>query len=121
MLGAAALLSRATGDGSYLDRAVQLAGKALDFYAQGGRIFSQDVIFNAIFFKNLLLLDTIRPDGRYRQALQAYADTLWQAVDSDTGLLAIQPYNPVDLLVQAALVQLFGLLAWSPIQYRNLA
>jgi Glycosyl hydrolase family 76 len=121
MVGARALLSVATGQRAYLDQAALLAGRALDFYEGGGRLFTQDVVFNAIFFKNLLLLSVLRPDSRYRKALQTYADTLWQAVDGTSGLLAIQPYKPVQLLVQSALVQLYALLAWNPGDYRLLA
>lgn len=121
MLGAAALLYLATGKGSYLDDAARIASTAVDFYMSGGRIYTQDAIFNAIFFRNLLFLNSIRADGRYRQALQTYADTVWQAVDPTTGLLAVQPYNPVDLNVQAALVQVQALMAWDPRDYHLLA
>jgi uncharacterized protein YyaL (SSP411 family) len=121
MLGAAALLYRATGTRSYLDQATTLAQHALDFYQQGGRLYTQDVIFNAIFFKNLLLLSAVRPNPRYRSAMQSYADTLAQAVDGSTGILAVQPYNPVDLLVQSGYIQLQALLAWDPKDYELLA
>lgn len=121
MLGAAALLYLATGQRSYLTQATAIAHTALDFYGSGGRIYTQDVIFNAIFFKNLLFLSSIRPDGRYRAAMQDYADTLWEAVDPTTGLLAVQPYKPIDLNVQAGLVQLQALLAWKPADYHLLA
>ena len=117
MLGAAALLGQATGDGAYLDRATQLAHQALDFYTAANRLYTQDRIFGAIFFRNLLRLHSVRPDGGYRQAMQSYADRLWEAVDPATGVLAVQPYKPVDLLDQAALVQLYALLAWDPAQY----
>ncbi|MGI8869743.1 MAG: glycoside hydrolase family 76 protein [Mycobacteriales bacterium] len=121
MLGAAALLHLATGSKSYLDQASRIAAAALDLYGRGGRLYTQDVIFNAIFFKNLLFLHSIRPDGRYRRELEKYADTLWEAVDPSTGLLTTQPYKSVDLNVQAGLVQLQALLAWSPRDYHLLA
>jgi rhamnogalacturonyl hydrolase YesR len=121
MLGAAALLYQATGDSAYLDQAVDIATRAISFFSRGGRLFTQDVIFDAIFFKNLLFLSSIRPDTRYRDALRAYADTLWEAVDPSTGLLKVQPYRPLDLIVQAGLVQLNALLAWSPSDYHLLA
>ncbi|MGH7881481.1 MAG: glycoside hydrolase family 76 protein [Candidatus Dormibacteraceae bacterium] len=117
MLGATALLSVATGHRVYLDQAVDLAGRALDFYDQAGRLLTQDVVFNAIFFKNLLRLSTLRPNPRYRQALQTYADTLWSSVDRSTGLLAVPP----NLLVQSGLVQLYALLAWDLGDYHLLA
>jgi hypothetical protein len=121
MVGAAVLLAQASGDASYLQRAEQLAQAALAFFSAGGRFFTQDVIFNAIFFKNLLMLDLVRPDGRYRAALQDYTDALAQAIDPATGLLAFQPYGSIPLLNQAAYVQLNALLAWPRSQYALLA
>lgn len=121
MLGASALLHLATGKGSYLDAATKIASAAIDFYMNDGRIYTQDAIFNAIFFKNLLFLSSIRPDGRYRRALQSYADTIWQQVDPATGLLTTAPNQPIDLLVQAALVQVQALMALNPRDYHLLA
>ena len=91
MLGASALLYKAMGDHSYLDRAQAIAGAALASYGAGGRIFTQDVIFNAIFFRNLLLLDSIAPVAGVREALQSYADALWQESDRSSGLLTMRP------------------------------
>lgn len=121
MIGAGVLLYQATGDATYLQRAEQLAQAALAFYGQAGRYFTQPVIFNAIFFRNLLLLDAVRPDGRYQEALREYSDTLAQAVDPATGLLTIQPYSGIPLLNQAGYVQLNALLAWHRSQYHLLA
>lgn len=121
MLGASVLLFRATGDASYLQRAQQIAQTALNYYGTSGRWYTQDVIFNAIFFKNLLQLYAIHADGQYLSAMRAYSATLWQSVDPRTGLLELQPSQPVPLLNQAGLVQLYALLAWNPGQYSNLA
>jgi hypothetical protein len=121
MIGAAVLLAQVTGDQGYLQQAELLAGTALTFYGQGGRLFTQDVIFNAIFFKNLLMLDAVRPDGRYRAALRAYTDALASAVDPATGLLSLQPYTGIPLLNQAAYIQLNALLAWPRSNYQHLA
>ncbi|MGH7869991.1 MAG: glycoside hydrolase family 76 protein, partial [Candidatus Dormibacteraceae bacterium] len=111
------LLARATGESSYLDQARRTARAALEHYGTGGRIAQQGLAFNAIFFKNLLRLSTLRPNPRYRQALQTYADTLWSSVDRSTGLLAVPP----NLLVQSGLVQLYALLAWDLGDYHLLA
>lgn len=121
MLGASALLYKATGDQRYLQRAQQIAQAALAFYGAGGRIFTQDVIFNAIFFKNLLLLDSIAPVAGVRAALQQYTDALWQEADQSSGLLEVQIYNGIPLLNQAGFTQLFALLAMQPDQYKLLA
>ena len=125
MLGAASLLYQATGNPSYLAQARAIASHALTFYSQAGRIFTSDVVFDAIFFRNLLLLDSIdRDDARYRAvllAMGAYTDALWQAVDPSTGLVGIQPYDPIDLLVQAGFTQLNALLAWNRRDYHLIA
>ena len=125
MLGAAGLLYQATGDRTYLAQAESIASAALTFYSQAGRIFTSDVIFDAILFRNLLLLDSIdRDEHRYLaalQAMQAYTNALWQAVDPTTGLVAVQPYDPIDLLVQAGFTQLNALLAWDRSEYQLIA
>jgi predicted alpha-1,6-mannanase (GH76 family) len=121
MVGASLLLYEATGEETYLQRAEQLAQTSLTFYSQSGRFYTQPVIFNAIFFRNLLILDAVRPHGRYRQALREYTNALAQAVDPATGLLMVQPYTGVPLLNQAGYVQLNALLAWPRGQYHLLA
>jgi predicted alpha-1,6-mannanase (GH76 family) len=121
MLGASVLLYRATGDAAYLRRAEQIAQTALNYYGAAGRFATQDAVFNAIFFKNLLQLDAVHPDGSYLTAMRRYADSLWQAVDPTTGLLELKASQPVPLLDQAALVQIEALLAWNPTQYAYLA
>lgn len=125
MLGAAALLYQATGVASYLTQARAIATDALQFYSGAGRIFTSGIPFDAIFFRNLLLLDSIdRDDARYQNVLQAmrsYTGALAEAVDPTTGLVGIQPYNPIDILDQAAYTQLNALLAWDRADYHLLA
>ena len=67
MIGANALFYRITGDRVYLDRANAIADAALAYYGGAGRLYKQDPPFNAIFFKNLLLLDSVDHDPRYRR------------------------------------------------------
>jgi hypothetical protein len=38
---------------------------------------TQDPAFNAVFFRNLLLLDQERPDPRYRDLMSSYASAMW--------------------------------------------
>lgn len=118
MVAAALLLSRATDDRRYLTRAEELARQALAHDGRSGGFRSQPVAFNAIFFQNLLRLDAVRPDLRSRGALRAYAEELWRSVDEATGLLRLALAEPTRLLDQAALVQLFALLAGNPEPHR---
>lgn len=131
MLGAATLLYQATGDRSYLEKARAIARAALAFYGANDRWFTQPARFNAIFFKNLLILQAQSPDPAYRRAIQRYADAVWDRfrdgrtglfpVDLNSGLFTTNGTVQVTLLEQSAMVQIYGLLAWSPRDYRLLA
>jgi Glycosyl hydrolase family 76 len=116
MLGAAALLYLATGERAYLKQATEVAGTALEFYASG--TLDSDVPGTVVFFKNLFLLYSIRPDENYRRQQQKYADALWETVDPSTGLLPAQGGLAVN--TQAALVETQALVAWSPRDYHLL-
>ncbi len=73
--------------------------------------------FNAILFRNLLALDAVAPDPRYRATMTAYLDRAWrEARDPATGLFdrgGIGSYTAgkADALDQAGLVQLYALAA----------
>ena len=122
MIGANVLLHRITGDNVYLDRANAIADKALDYYAGSGRLYRQDPPFNAIFFKNLLLLDAVDHDPRIRKTMQAYADEVWRSArDPETGLFTFEETKPVKLLFHSAMVQIYATLAWDPRDYSVLA
>ena len=82
------------------------------YYGAAGRLYKQDPPFNAIFFKNLLLLDSVDHNPRFRQAMQAYADEVWTSLrDPATGLFEFDGSQPVKLLFQSAIVQIYATLA----------
>jgi hypothetical protein len=117
MIGASVLLYRITGDPDYLARGRATADTSLDVF---GPEFSQPPAYNAIFFRNLLLLEAETGDGRYRGAMQAYADQVWDTMhDPSTGLFnfvygrskSAEPHRLVD---QAAMLQIYALLALGP-------
>lgn len=111
MIGASVLLYEQTGDAGYLERARRCASVALERYGADG-FRGQPVAFNAIFWKNLQLLDAVQPDPRYREAMQRYADAAWDtARDPATGLFRFNPDRPPTLLDQAAMVQIYAALA----------
>lgn len=119
-IGASVLLYRATGHATYLVRAEQIAGAALAYYGEVG-YFTQPAAFNAIFFRNLLLLSSANGNPAYRQVMQDYADRAWaNARDPQTGLFRFDRTKPASLLDQAALVQISAFLAWDPHQYVHL-
>ncbi len=121
MIGASIMLHRITGEAQtrYLDRAEAIARRALRHYA--GRYDDQPPAFNAIFFRNLLLLHaaTGRRDLRAEilAAMRGYADRMW---DRRHGRYPLRNAGGT-LLDHSALVQLLALLAWDPAEYRRLA
>ncbi len=122
MIGANALFYRITGDRAYLDKANAIADAALAYYGGAGRLYKQDPPFNAIFFKNLLLLDSVDHDPRYRRAMQAYADEVWKSVRNPaTGLFEFDGARPVKLLFHSAMVQIYASLAWDARDYPLMA
>lgn len=117
-VGADVLFYRVTGDKKYLERATQTANAALDHFAKDDRLWKQAPAFNAIFFRNLLALDQVAPNPRYRAALEQYLDRAWkEGRDAETGLFGMNGMGSYtsgkqDYLDQAGLVQLYALLAW---------
>ncbi|MFG2569286.1 glycoside hydrolase family 76 protein [Streptomyces sp. NPDC048567] len=120
MIGTATTLYKATGDRTYLRRAVQDAEGSLGYWKEGERLHDQPAIFNAIYFDNLRMLDGIRHDPAYRQTESAYAERVWnENRDPANGLFRFQPsgggdYEPTasaETLEQSAMVQIFAGLA----------
>lgn len=121
MLGANVLLYEITGEKPYLDEAERIADRALEYFGREG-LFEEDMAFAAIFFKNLLLLQNVDSDPRYRRAMQAYADAIWnRARDPETNLIRRDSDSPTHLLQQSAFVQINAALAWVRPDYDELA
>ncbi|GAA1528877.1 glycoside hydrolase family 76 protein [Kribbella lupini] len=121
MLGAGTLLYKATGQKRYLNEAKALANASLAFYGSEDRLWKQPTRFNAIWFKNLLILDSVTHDPRYTQVMKAYSARAWSEVrDPATGLFHFAD-GPVQLLEQAGMVQIDALLAWPRGRYDKLA
>jgi hypothetical protein len=107
MIGSGVLLGRQTGDPSYVGQAVETA----DAYV--GRttvpeLVDQDPAFNAVFFRNLLVLARERPDPRYRALASGYGAHMWDSRRTRRGLFAGKgsPLNNT-----AAMLQIYALLA----------
>ena len=125
MVGANVLLARRGGEAGagYLARAEAIARKALRHFAGGG-LERQPPAFNAIFFRNLLLLYDATPDAELRAeivgAMRAYTDWAWCDRRDRRDRFHLSGRS-VTLLDQSAMVQLLALLAWDPGAYRTLA
>jgi hypothetical protein len=124
MIGANVLLARRDADSSmhYLARAEAIARRALRHY--GGRLDDQPPEFNAILFRNLLLLHAATDDGtlrvRIRESMRDYADRAWSDHRDRRDRFSF-PGRGATLLGQSAMVQLLALLAWDPADYPKLA
>lgn len=116
-VGVNVLLYRITHDRTYLRRAESIARSAYDYFVTGGRLSGQPPFFNSIFFKNLLLLESVTGGSTYHDAMARYAETVWsQNRDPDTGLFHFAG-GPTESLQQAAMIQIFAVLAWNPARY----
>jgi len=120
MIGANVLRHRLTGDASYTARAEAIARKTMAHF--GRNWFAQPEQFNAILFRNLLLLHHATADAALRQrivdVISAYADEAWQTRRDSDGLF---PKGAPSLVKHAAMVQIFATLAWAPSRYTKLA
>jgi len=109
MLGDSALLFKATGNQTYLQRARAIADTAVAYYRHGNRLARQRPIINGIFFANLLAFDQLAPNPAYLRAAEGYAGYLERNVDHRTGVLRLSPQS--FLLDQASLVQVNAYIA----------
>jgi hypothetical protein len=119
-VGVNVLLYEVTGEQRYLDEASRIAEAAHRYYIEEGRLADQPAFFNSIFFKNLLLLESVTGGSTYRDAMQDYADRVWsENRDASTGLFVFDGTH-TQLLEQAAMVQIYAVLSWTPSQWRDL-
>ena len=114
-IGAYVLLYELTGDAAALGRARELAAASLAYFDRDPDS-GEPPYFLAIFFRNLLALGRVDPDPRYHAEAQTYVDAVWDALrDPRTGLFSFRGSAPETLLEQAAVVQLYAVLAQSPV------
>jgi hypothetical protein len=112
MIGAEVLLYQVTGNAAYLSAAQEDAATALRYFNRA-QLEQQPVFFVAIFADNLLRLNAIAPNSRYRAYVQSYADRAWNAFrDPETGAFNFHEREVNLLLQQAAMTQLYAYLSW---------
>jgi len=120
-VGVNVLLYEATRDREYLHRAERIADAAYAYFVTQGRLDSQPIYFNSIFFKNLLLLQSVSGNDRYRRAMAQYADRVWSTMrDPATNLVHFDADGRTQAIQQAALVQIYAVLAWPRARWRIL-
>ncbi|XUL92751.1 glycoside hydrolase family 76 protein [Streptomyces galilaeus] len=120
-VGVAVLLYQVTRDRAHLREAERVAAAAYAYYVTQGRLFTQPVFFNSIFFKNLLLLEAVTGKDVYHRAMAEYADQVWDTMrDPATGLVHFDTAGGTQAIQQAALAQLYAVLAWPRAKWRTL-
>ena len=112
MIAAGVRLYHATGERRYLTDARRTADASLR--ALGDPLTSEEPpIFLAIFYRDLLELDSAVAGRSDRAAVEAFADEAWSSArNPKTGLFSFHGRQPT-LLDQAAMVQIYGQLARS--------
>lgn len=123
-IGADLALYKATGKVEYASEAKRIGQASLAYFGEH-RLEEQGPMFNAIYFRNLLKLDQVAPDPRYRESLASYVGHVWsQGHDARIeapgkhGHLELQRPGLED---QAGLVQLHALLAMTSAQIAKLS
>jgi hypothetical protein len=116
MIGAGTLLYQATGNGAYLYQARQTARAALAYFTPE-RLRAEIPFFPAVYFRNMLYLDSVTRDPPGPKLAQAYVDYSWQNQRLSNGLFVFGSPPSAQLLVQAAIIQIYALLSSPPGTY----
>jgi hypothetical protein len=123
-IGVNLLLHQATGEAKYLAEAKRIAEASFEHFVTQKRLDHHSIPFNAIWFKNLLLLESVTGGTRYGDAMRDYAARMWRENrDPKTGLF-VRPSYPhrgeIHLIDQGAMLQILAVLAWDPKDYGKL-
>ena len=116
MIGAGTLLFQATHDASYLYEARQTAKAALAYFTPQ-RLGGENPFFVSVYFRNLLYLDSVTHDPPGPRIAQAYVDYAWTHLRLANNLFVAGSPAAAQLLVQAAIVQIYALLSSPPSTY----
>ncbi len=116
MIGAGALLYQATHEGIYLYEARQTARVALAYFPYS-RLSTENPFFVAVYLRNLMYLDSITHDPPGTLPAREYAYYAWERHRLSDNLFAYGSPPTAELLGQAALVQIYALLAIPPRTY----
>jgi Glycosyl hydrolase family 76 len=116
MIGAGVLLYQATHNSAYLYQARQTAAAALAYFTPE-RLAAENPFFPSVYFRNVLYLDSVTHDPPGPRLAQAYVDYAWQHLRLSGNLFVSGSPPSAQLLVQAAIAQIYGLLSSPPSTY----
>ncbi len=116
MMGAGMLLYLATRNPEYLAQARQTARAARAYFTYS-RLSAENPFFAAVYFRNLLYLDHFTHESPGSLPVREYAYYAWTRHRLSDNLFAYGSPPTTELLRQAALVQVYALLATAPTTY----
>jgi hypothetical protein len=116
MIGAATMLYQATGIPAYLTQARQTANAAQAYFTTA-RLASENPFFPSVYFRNLLYLDSLLHSRSATIAAQAYVNYSWAHLRTTANIFVAASTGSAQLLVQAAIVQIYALLSSPPSTY----
>jgi hypothetical protein len=116
MIGAGAMLYQATGNSAYLFEARQTATAALGYFTLT-HLIGENPFFASVYFRNLMYLDSITHDPPGQTLAQEYVDYYWAHQRLNGNVFVAGTPLSGNLLVQAALVQIYALLSTSASTY----
>ena len=116
MIGAGALLYHATADPAYLWQARQTAKAALAYFTPE-RLGAENPFFVSVYLRNLLYLDSLTHDPPGAAIAQAYVNYAWEHWRLSDDVFVFGSPASAQLLDQAAIAQIYGLLATPPSSY----
>jgi hypothetical protein len=116
MIGAGTLLYQVTHNAEYLYEARQTAKAALTYFTPE-RLGAEIPFFASVYFRNLLYLDSVTHDPPGAKIAQAYVDYAWQHLRLTGDVFVAGSPASAQLLVQAAIVQVYALLSSPPATY----
>lgn len=116
MIGAGVMLFQATHNGAYLWEARQTAKYALAYYTPQ-RLGEENPFFVSVYFRNMLYLDSVTHDPPGAKLPQAYVNYAWEHLRLADNLFVYGSPPTGDLLTQAAIAQIYGLLSSPPSTY----
>ncbi|HEY2631826.1 MAG TPA: glycoside hydrolase family 76 protein [Solirubrobacteraceae bacterium] len=116
MIGAGTLLYQATGNSTYLSEARQTASAAQAYFTVQ-RLLGENPFFPSVYLRNLMYLDSLTHESYGGQLAQSYVNYMWVNRRLKSGLFVFGSPLSSQLLVQAAVVQIYSLLSTSPSTY----
>lgn len=116
MMGAGALLYQVTRQSAYLGEARQTA-QAARAYFNYARLSSENPFFAAVYFRNQIYLDSLTHEAPGTYSAREYAYWAWERHRLGDNLFAYGAPPTAELLGQAALTQIYALLAIPPRSY----